>query len=131
MTDAVSAPGLTEVWTLLVAVVGREPIQLQVALALVVILALLMLIDGVRANLMRRKPQALAIVRSPHVKSVPYVVKTQAARPGRRLAVKTTPRPSKLRPPRPVINRISSERSVAYRSSRSGEPPYEGDGPPL
>ena len=123
MTDAFAAPGLTDVWTLLVAVVGRGPIQLKVGIALVAILAGLMVIDGIRANLVRRKPQTIEILREPHARSVPFVVKTQTARPGQRRSLKAASvRPSKFSPPRPTIRRVPSAASVGDAYHTVDEP---------
>jgi hypothetical protein len=107
MTDASAAPGLPDVWTLFVAVVGRGPIQLKVGIALAALLAILMVIDGIRANLARRKPQTIEILREPHVRAAPFTVKTQIPRPGQRRSLKAAAlRPSKFSPPRPAMRRV-------------------------
>jgi hypothetical protein len=131
MTDAFAAPGLTDVWTLLVAVVGRGPIQLKVGIALVAILAALMVIDGIRANLARRKPQTIEILREPHARSVPFVVKTQTARPGQRRSLKAaSARPSKFSAPRPPIRRVPPA-SPEGNSYRGADVPSEDPAPRL
>ncbi len=116
MTDV--KPPLTDVWDLFIAAIGREPIQVKVLGALALILVALMCIDGICANLARKKPLALEIIREPHAKSVPYAIKAAAPRPGARLAVKkAAPRPSRHKPVRPGIRRFPVERTVAYAPS--------------
>jgi hypothetical protein len=126
MTDAVAAPGLTDVWTLLVAVVGRGPIQLKVGVALAAVLAILMVIDGIRANLVRRKPQTIEILRQPHVRAMPFAVKMQSPRPRRSLKTARA-RPSKFSPPRPGIRRVPLEGNT-YQGV---DPPSEDPTPRL
>lgn len=131
MTDAASAPGLTDVWTLLVSVIGRQPIQLQVLIVLGVLVALILIIDGVRANLFRKKPQDLFVVRPayerPRVLAAPDP-KTPAMRAFKvkRRAAKPSPHKS----PRPRINRISLEqwpRNPVHQPSEWMEPAEEAE----
>jgi hypothetical protein len=129
MTDA-AAPGLTDVWNMLLAVVAREPVPLQVLIALLAIVALLMMIDGVRANLLRRKPEALAIIRDPHRSSVPYSVPQSKAAPRPMHASKRTARRiKKHKATRPRINRVPPVLSHEYEE-RAMQPSHVREEPP-
>ena len=129
MTDG-TTPALTDVWNMLLAVIAREPLPLQVLIALLAIVALLMMIDGVRANLFRRKPEALAIIRDPHRNSVPYSVPQSKAPPRPMHAAKRTARRiSKHKPTRPRINRVPPVFSHEYEE-HAMQPSHVREEPP-
>ena len=123
MTDAASATSLTDVWNNFLAVAGRLPIELKVALALGGMLLLILIIDGIRANLIGRKPQALHIVRVPHG----FIHPTQRgaaqgkAPPTQAFKVKRVRKISRHKALRPSINRVSfgeSPTSLDYQPSQ-------------
>src|SRR5690348_10529725 len=79
MTDAATAPGLSDVWNLLLAVAARQPIQLRVLAVLGVLVALILIIDGIRANFRRTQPQALHITRTAYERPRPIAAPTPDA----------------------------------------------------
>jgi len=131
MTDTASAPGLTDVWNLLLSVVGRQPIQVQVMIVLGALVVLIVLIDGVRANLRRRKPQDLLVVREPYARPVQLAAPDPTSPAMRAFKVKRSAR--KLSPhkaPRPGINRVSLEQwppTGVYQPTEWMEPAEEGE----
>jgi hypothetical protein len=120
MTDAASAPTLNDVWNLFVVVADREPIQLRIFVVLVALVIVVLVIDGIRANLEKAKPQTLHVIREgfgptraprgnmPRVTQPPTLV----------LRVKkAAKKPSPFKPARPLINRLpggNSENSTEY-----------------
>jgi hypothetical protein len=126
MTDASAAPGVTDVWNLVLAILERQPLPLRVLIVLGAIVVVLMAIDGIRANLKRRQPQTLHIVREDYGPPRPSQVfaatdKTKAPpmrafqpkRPVKRLS------PHKAQ--RPAINRIPRDTAL-YQPSEAEEP---------
>lgn len=127
MTDAAAAPGLTDVWNLVLAVAARQPIQLRVLAVLGVLVALILIIDGIRANFRRTQPQALHIARMPYERPRPAAAPVPGAR--RTLSFKAKRPVRKLSPhkaPRPSINRtlpIATAFSAAEPEAPREEPP--------
>jgi hypothetical protein len=110
MTDAAPAPALTDVWNLLLAVVGRQPIQLQVMIVLAALVVLIMIVDGVRANLFRRKPQDLLVVRKAYERPRALAAPDGKSPPTRAFKTKrNAPKRSPHKAPRPQINRVPLE----------------------
>jgi hypothetical protein len=123
MTDASSAPDLPAALSTVVASLASEPVGLKVALGLVVALVLLMIVDGLRANLVRKKPQGITILRDPHVRATPYAAKAEVPRARPRRDQKG---PSKFSAPRPQIRRLPP---VAYDRGPSRTPSAGPDAP--
>src|SRR5690348_10624442 len=110
MTDANVAPGLTDVWTLFVSVVERQPIQIQVMIVLGALVALILIIDGVRANLFRKKPPDLVVVRKAYERPRALAAPDPTVPAMRSFKVKrTTVKRNPHKPMRPTINRVPSE----------------------
>lgn len=134
MTDAATAPGLTDLWNLFLSVAARQPIELRVLGVLAVLLALVLIVDGIRANVRREKPVALHIERLPHTPT--RAVQVRAAPPKTRtlkaFKVKQPARKTKsFKPPRPGINRVSPEEPRNTYQPSQGESVREEPEPPL
>jgi hypothetical protein len=126
MTDAIPAPGVTDVWNLVLAVLARQPLPLGVLIVLGAIVVLLMAIDGIRANLKRRQPQTLHIVREdygpPRTGQVFAATDKTKALPMRAFQPKRpVKRLSPHKAPRPVINRIPRDTAL-YQPSEAEAP---------
>ncbi len=130
-----AAPPADDLRELFLKVVAREPIQLEVFIVLVALVALLLMVDGIRANLARTP------VRVPTPTEVPAAVLlselpapepedrpesgsvTRAAFVPRRFTRKPYRRVSKFKPPRPFIRRMAAADPV--------DPVREGSGSAL
>jgi hypothetical protein len=121
MTDAASAPTLNDVWNLFLVVADSEPIQLRVLCMLAVLVIVVLVIDGIRANLERAKPQSLHIFREGFepTRTSSGSARRLAQRPIWLQKVKVTPKKlSPFKPARPAINRLpggNSGNTAAYQ----------------
>jgi len=109
MTDAAAAPDLTDVWNLFLAFFARQPTPLQVLSVLVALVALLMVIDGIRSNFFRRRQPAVEHNFSRPSVSAPHGVRMAAAprKPMQTFKVKRVRKISRHKAPRPTIHRTT------------------------
>jgi hypothetical protein len=116
MTDAASAAGLGDVWNQFLAVAGRAPIEVKVGLALGGMLVLILVIDGIRANIFGpKKAQSLYIVREAHgaVRGpTTFAAKGLAVRAN--MPKKSVRKLSSHKAMRPGINRVPLDLSEGY-----------------